>query len=168
MATRQSRTTVRPPTTASLLRRSRRQASRQRLVVVAADGAAATRSAVSRLVPDAGVDKAINEVNREIHEGQEDTVEEDYGHDHRIITAGHGEDEEAPHPWHAENGLDEEGPGAHGSEERAQERDHRDARVLEHVLKDDRALGQPLGAGGADIVGANHLDHARAREARDD
>src|SRR6266568_5997586 len=91
MATKQSSTTVTPPTTASLFRMSRRQASRQRLVV-AADGAAPRRSATSRLVPDAGVDKAIDEVHREVHKGQECPVEQDHGHDHRIVAPGHGED----------------------------------------------------------------------------
>src|SRR6202795_416966 len=108
IATRQGSTTVTPPATASLLRSSLRQASRQRLDV-AADGAAARRSATSRLVPDAGVDKAIDEVHSEVHEGQECPVEQDHGHDHRIVATGHGEHEEAPHTRNAEDGLDEEG-----------------------------------------------------------
>src|ERR1700675_1645484 len=81
IATKQSSTTVTPPATASLLRTSLRQASRQR-PDVAADGADARRSATSRLVPDAGVDKAIEEIHREVHEGQESAVQQDHGHDH--------------------------------------------------------------------------------------
>src|SRR5256885_7020716 len=156
MATKQSSTTVTPPTTASLLRMSRRQASRQRLVV-AADGAAATMSATSRLVPDAGVDKAIDEVHDEAHDREEPAVEKNHGHDHRVVTSGHGEHEKPSHARNAENGLDEEGAGADRGEEWAQERHHRDARVLEHVLEDDRALGQPLGARRPDVVGADDL-----------
>src|SRR5882724_10493761 len=83
IATKQRSATVTPPTTASLFRRSRRQASRQRLDV-AADGAAARRSAASRLVPDAGVDKAIEEIHDEVHESEERAVQEDHGHDHRV------------------------------------------------------------------------------------
>src|ERR1700693_2798432 len=108
IATRQSSTTVTPPATASLLRSSLRQASRQRLDV-AADGAAARMSTTSRLVPDAGVDKAIDEVHREVHDGQESPVEQDDGHDHRIVAPGHGEDEEAPQARDAEDRFDEEG-----------------------------------------------------------
>src|SRR6266508_682311 len=141
IATKQRSATVMPPTTASLLRRSRRQASRQRLEV-AADGAAARISAASRLVPDAGVDKAIEKVHDEVHEREECAVEQDHGHDHRVVAAGHGLHEEAPHPRDAEDGFDEERAGADGGEERAQERHHGDAGVLEHVLEDDRLLGQ--------------------------
>src|SRR3972149_6012193 len=142
IATRQSSTTVTPPATPSLLRRSLRQASRQRLDV-AADGAAARRSATSRLVPDAGVDKAIEEVHGEVHEREESAVEQDHGHDHRVVAPGHGFHEEAPHARDAKDGLDEEGAGADGGEERAEQRHHRDAGVLEHVLEDDRGLRQP-------------------------
>src|SRR3990170_8866216 len=106
MATRQSSATVTPPTTASLFRSSRRQASRQRLDV-AADGAAARRSATSRLVPDAGVDKAIEEVHGEVHEGQKSPVEQDHCHDHRVVAPGHGKHEEAPHARDPKDGLDE-------------------------------------------------------------
>src|SRR6266481_141273 len=167
MATKQSSTTVTPPATASLLRTSLRQASRHRLDV-AADGAAARRSATSRLVPDAGVDKAIEEVHREVHEGQERPIEKDHGHDHRVVATGHGFHEEAPHARHAEDRLDEEGAGADRGEERAEESDDGDAGVLQHVLEDDRGLRQPLGAGRSDVVGADDLDHAGAGEARDD
>src|SRR3990172_3275800 len=106
IATRQSSTTVPPPTTASLLRRSLRQASRQRLDV-AADGAAARRSATSRLVPDAGVDKAIEEVHGEVHEGQKSPVEQDHCHDHRVVAPGDGKDEEPARSPGPTDGLDE-------------------------------------------------------------
>src|SRR5260370_18236920 len=106
MATRQSSTTVTPPTTASLFRMSRRQASRQRLVV-AADGAAPRRSATSRLVPDAGVDKAIDDVHRQVHEGQEYSVEQGHGPDHRVVAPGHGSHREPPQPPEADRRTDE-------------------------------------------------------------
>src|SRR6266478_5847643 len=167
MATKQSSTTVTPPTTASLFRMSRRQASRQRLVV-AADGAAAMISPTSRLVPDAGVDKAIDEVHREVHEGQEYSVEQDHGHDHRVVAPRHGKHEEAPQARDAEDGLDEEGTGADSGEERSEKRHHRNAGVLEDMLEDDGGLGQPLCTSGPDVVGADDLHHARAREAGDD
>src|SRR6266536_1480718 len=167
MATKHSSTTVTPPTTASLFRMSRRQASRQRLDV-AADGAAAMISPTSRLVPDAGVDKAIDQVHREVHEGQEHPVEQDHSHDHRVIAPRHGKHEEAPQARDAEDGLDEEGAGTDGGEERSEKRYYRNAGVLENVLEDDRGLSQPLCASGPDVVGADDLHHARAREARDD
>ncbi len=42
-----------------------------------------------------------------------------------------------------------------------------DQRVPEGVAIDDRALGQPLGSRGAQVVLAQHLQHARAGQARD-
>src|SRR5215469_15438785 len=95
IATRHRSTTVTPPTTASLFRSSRHQASRQRLDVTA-EGAAATISPTSRLVPDAGVDKAIEKIHDEVHECKERAVEQDHGHDHRVVTSRHGLHEEAP------------------------------------------------------------------------
>ena len=44
----------------------------------------------------------------------------------------------------------------------------RDQRVAQRVARDDDLLGEALGAGGADVVGAQHVDHRRADEARED
>src|ERR1700675_4850099 len=104
MARRQRRMTTKPPTTASLLRMSRRQASRQRLelsIHVPAHGSAPTGGGPAgegRLVSDAGVDKAIGQVYQEIHEGEKGAIDEHHRHDHRIIAAGHRQDEESAHP----------------------------------------------------------------------
>src|SRR5262249_57420794 len=97
IATRHRSPTVTPPTTASLFRSSRRQASRQRLDVTA-EGAAATISPTSRLATDAGVDKAIEKIHDEGHERKERAVEQDNGHDHRVVTSRRGLHEGATHP----------------------------------------------------------------------
>src|SRR5689334_10956219 len=99
MATRQRRTTLTPPATASLLRRRRRQASRQRLEPREssrgqASAAGAGAPLAGTLVSDAGVNKAIGEVDQQVHEGEKYSVDEDDGHDHRIVAAGHRQDEE--------------------------------------------------------------------------
>src|SRR5678815_3153508 len=102
MATRHRKMMVMPPTTASLLRTSRRHASRYRLE----PRGLARSSAISpagppgngRLVSDAGVDNAIQEIDGEVHDREERTVEQDHGHDHRIVTARHGQHEEPAHP----------------------------------------------------------------------
>src|SRR5947209_18790021 len=95
IATRHSSTTVTPPRTESLWRRSRRQAYGQR-VDVCVDGAAARPAAAARLVPDAGVDKAIGEIHEEVHEGEEGAIDQHHRHDHRVVPPRHGLHEEAP------------------------------------------------------------------------
>src|SRR5688572_18011124 len=99
MATSRMRRTTTPPASARRLRTSRRSASRYRLLVVAAAGAG-TRG-TSRLVPDAGVESAIEEVYHEVHDGEEGAVREHHRHDHRVIAPGHGLHEEAAHAGHA-------------------------------------------------------------------
>ena len=90
------------------------------------------------LVPDPRVESAIDEVDDEVHDGQEHAVREDDGHDHRVVAARHRLHEEAPHAGHAEDRLDEERAGADGGEHRAQQRHDRNERVLERVLEDHR------------------------------
>src|SRR5882724_8365486 len=97
IATRQRPMTVIPPATASLFRISRRQASRQRLVPRSARlarGSVPTGAAPpgpGSLVSDAGVESAIEEVDGQVHEGEEDAVDEHHCHDHRIVAPRHRE-----------------------------------------------------------------------------
>ena len=50
---------------------------------------------------------------------------------------------------------------------RPMHRDDRRQRRPEHVAEDDGPLGQALGAGGTHVVVVEHLEHRRARVARD-
>ena len=52
------------------------------------------------------------------------------------------------------------GPGQQRAEVDAEERDHRDQRVPQGVHADHPPLGQPLGPGGADVVGPHRFDQA--------
>src|SRR5262245_44149895 len=97
-AMRQRAMTTMPPTTARRLRRSRRKAPRQRLdeagCATAARAGIRTASAGTLLVPDAGVESAIDQVDDQVHSREKRAVHEDNRHDHRIVPAGHREDEE--------------------------------------------------------------------------
>ena len=46
------------------------------------------------------------------------------------------------------------------------QRHHRDQRVAHHVLDDDDALAEPLGARRRDVVEADHVEHRGAHIAR--
>src|SRR5262245_61603497 len=58
-------------------------------------GSASARGPATVSVPDSRVEKAISEVDDQVHDRQEHAVGQHDRHDHRIVTAGHGQDEEA-------------------------------------------------------------------------
>src|SRR5262250_262099 len=95
-----------PPATASRLRRRRRKASRQRLddsvrARPAARAESRTAPVPSLLVPDAGVESAIDQVYDEVHGREEDAVHENDRHDHGVVATGHREHKELPHARHS-------------------------------------------------------------------
>src|SRR6267142_6920834 len=139
IAIKHSSTMTTPPTTARRLRRSRRTPSRQRLDdrgrISGCVTALARRSPPS-LVADAGVEDAIEQVDSEVHDGQECAVGQDDRHDHRIDPPGHRQNEEASHPGNAKDRFDEERPGAHRGEHGTEQGHDRNERVLECVLED--------------------------------
>src|SRR5438094_692449 len=116
-----------PPAMASRLRRRRRTPSRQRLVgrtVSAAStatglgarmpsGSASGRGPAVTLIADPGVERAIGEVDDEVHDREEHAIREHDGHDHRVVAPGHREHEEAAHARHAKDRLEEERTGSH-------------------------------------------------------
>src|SRR5204862_6243462 len=78
------------------------------------------RSPPPSLISDAGVENAIEQVDDEVHDGEERAVGQDHGHDHRVVATRHGQDEEAAHARHAKDRLDEERARPHRGEHRAQ------------------------------------------------
>src|SRR5215470_7451009 len=170
IAIRHKSTTTTPPATARRLRRSRRAPSRQRLDDRGRASGLVTvpaRRSPSSLVADAGVEDAIEEIDDEVHDGQENAVGQDDGHDHRVVAPGHRQDEETPHPRNAKDRLDEKRPGAHRREHRAKQGHDGNECVLQRVLEDDWHFTKPFGSRGERVVGADDLKHAGAGEARD-
>src|SRR2546430_13605012 len=126
IATRQSRTITTPPAIARRFRRRRRKASRHRFDDRAVADLASSerglcppnpsreeasgrgRSPPPSLISDARVENAIEQVDDEVHDGEERAVGQDHGHDHRVVATRHGQDEEATHARHAKDRLDEE------------------------------------------------------------
>ena len=86
-----------------------------------------------------------------------DIVALEDGIDHPLADAGPGEDR-----------FGEDGAGQQQADLQADGGDHRDQRIAQGMQADDAAVGEALGAGGADIVLAQHLEHGRARLPGDD
>ena len=70
------------------------------------------------------------------------------------------------HARPGEHGLGDQRAREQAAERERQDRQHRRQRVGEGVAPQHAALGRALGAGGADIVLAQRLDHRAAHEAR--
>src|SRR5215207_4797706 len=115
------------------------------------------------LVPNTRVDKCVDDIDQNVHQRQEDPIDQDDRHDHGLVLGQHALDVELAHAGNVEHLLDEEGPRADGREDGTNDGDDRDQGVLENVLDDDFALRETLRAGGADVIGANHLHHAATR-----
>src|SRR5262249_10910674 len=97
------------------------------------------------LVPDPRVKPRVSQVDEEIQRDQSRRDEHDVGLHHRIVAVEDRLHREPAHAGQREDLLDDERPGQQDAELAADDRDHRDQRVLERVLVDDDASGQALG-----------------------
>ena len=88
------------------------------------------------------------------------------GRHHRDVGVLHRLDEHEAHAGPLEHRLGDDGEGDDGAELQADDGDDRHQRVLERVAEVDGALGQPARAGELDVVGAQHLQHLGAHQAR--
>jgi len=86
----------------------------------------------------------------------------------RVVAVGDGVDGEASDAGPAEDFFGDDGSGEERSELEAEECDDRDERVAQGVAQDDDALGQALGAGGADVVLIELFEHGGADHAGED
>ena len=73
--------------------------------------------------------------------------------------------EQRSHAGPAEDPLGDDGAADDSADVERDDRGDRDERVAERVTHDDRALGEALGASGADVVLVHHLEQARPRVA---
>src|SRR5262245_56620516 len=127
------------------------------------------RHAPGRLAEsDSGIDVSIGDVDQDVdqHVGGGD---EQHGALHeREVLREDAADDEAAETGPAEDGLDDDRAGQEIAKLQAEDRDHRNERVLQGVAHHDAPPRQALGARGPHVVLAEHLEQARAREARDD
>ena len=105
----------------------------------------------------------------------DDQVDGDDGHgEHgdgalgqRVVAGADGVDQHLAEAGPREDRLGEHGAGEGDRDEDPDDREQRDHHVAERVLVDHQALPLALGAGGADVVLADHLQHGRARQPAD-
>ena len=77
-------------------------------------------------------------------------------------------EDQAAEPGQVEHVLDHDGAGEQFGELQAHDRDHRDHRVAQHMAPHHAAPRHALGAGRAHEILAQHFQHRRARDARQD
>src|SRR5689334_9239267 len=133
------------PPTAALLRVSLRHASphNERSLrmpnsmpsVVRAGAGAVTAIRVPPLLSntDARIEQAIDQIDSQVANRDQEGVEQRIAHDHRIVTSTDRLDKLAAHARNIENGLDEERAGEQACDRRSHNRRDRDQRVFEHM-----------------------------------
>src|SRR5262245_36521246 len=121
---------------------------------------------MTSVIADARVEDRVEEIHHEVddHEGGGD--EEHAALHQRVVARLDGAHHHGAEPRPREDGLREDRATQQKADLDAQHGDDRVDRILEHVTGYHRALGQALGACGADIVLSDDLEHAGAREAR--
>ena len=94
-------------------------------------------------------------------------VEEGHRLDHREVAARHRLRGEGPDARPREDHLRGDRAGEQDAVGEPQEREHGQGRVPERVLPEHRALGQPLGPRGLDVLARQHVEHAGAEQPQD-
>src|SRR5580765_2184277 len=153
-ATRASTARMTAPTIAPRWRASRR--------------ATPARTAGASADADPRIDEAIGDIDERIDQHVAGGDEQHGALHEREVLGEDAADDEAPEPRAAEDGLHDDGAGQEVPELQAEDRDDGDERVLEGVAHDDTPPREALGPRGAHVVLAEHLEHARASEPRDD
>src|SRR3989454_10100494 len=115
------------------------------------------------VIADAGIEQNVGEIDGEIDQHDRGGHEERHALHDRQVARGDGAEREPAEAGQGEHGFQNDRARHEVAELDPGHRDHRDQRIAEGVLADDRSLVQPLGARGADVVLAQHLQHGRAR-----
>ena len=118
-------------------------------------------------IADPRVEQRVGDIDEKVDQHVDEREQQDHRLDGRIIARQHGIDGE---PAEARNGEDAFGDDHAADQQRDAEPDHGDDRhggVLQRVLEQHLDLDLSLGARGADVVLAHHVEHAGARHARD-
>src|SRR5207247_1675735 len=131
-------------------------------------GRARTRMPMRSLVSHPRIEHHVREVHGQVHEHVEARDAEHHALDHGIVAAQHGRDDEPAEPGNVEDLLHDDRAGDEDRERDADDGDRRDHGVLQRMLVDDGALAQAARATGHDELLAQHVEHGRARAARDE
>ena len=113
-----------------------------------------------------GSSQAYGHVDQEVDERVRQGDEQHDPLDQQVVLEQDGVDREPPDARAREDRLDHDGAAEQPPELEARQRQHGQEGVPEAVAQDDRRRPQPLRAGGGHVVLAQHLQHARSRQAR--
>jgi hypothetical protein len=119
-------------------------------------------------MPDPRVDDAVQHVDDQVDRDDDRCDQQDPALHDRIIARLHTVDQPVAHARPREDRFGEDRPRQQQSDLQPDDRDHRDQRVAQRVHDDDAPARQALGAHGAHVVLAQHLEHRRTRHPRDD
>src|SRR6266446_9973764 len=125
------------------------------------------RSWLRTSMADPRIEIAVEHVDEEVADQIERAEHEDPGLHDRIVAGGDALEDQPAEAGPREHGLGDHRPAQELHEQQDRERDDRQERVLEPVLPQDDPLGEPLEPRELDVVGVEHLQHRRAREAQD-
>src|SRR5205809_52813 len=156
------------PTTVARRRTSRESQSARRRTGSAGRGRARTLMPMRSLVSHPRIEHHVREVHGQVHEHVEARDAEHHALDHGIVAAQHGRDDQPAEPGNVEDLLHDDRAGDEDRERDADDGDRRDHGVLQRMLVDDGALAQAARATGHDELLAQHVEHGRARDARDE
>src|SRR2546430_2657088 len=125
-------------------------------------GAAPVRGSAAS---EAGIENRIEEIHDEVQDHEGGREQQNHPLDHGVVTLEDRVEQEPPDAGQREDVLDDDDAAHDVAELGAGDRDDGDQRVAERVVEGHPALGQPLGAGRADVLAAEDVEHRRARHA---
>ena len=147
-------------------RLARCQARRRAGATGAAAGASALTSSASRA--QARIDDDVEHVDDEVDDDDAGREQhDDIAHDRQVAVGDRLEDE-AAEPRQGEDVLDHHRAGEQVGELQPHHREHRHHGVAQHVAPEHASRRLALGARGAHEVLAQHVEHRRADDARED
>src|SRR5882724_11873041 len=115
----------------------------------------------------AGIEEAIEKIDGEVDDDEHHRGEEDRALHHGIVAIVDGLHGEPANAGPGKDGLRHHRPPQERTPMERGGGANRTGGVTEGVLGHHDHLAEPLGSRRADVVGAEHLEHGRAREARD-
>src|SRR5215213_3651397 len=119
-------------------------------------------------IPDPWVEECVDDVDHQVHDDDGQRRDQDGAlHDRQVALLDRVVGE-APDARDVEDGLREDRAAEQDAQVEAEDGDDRGDRGAQAVLEDDLPLVEALGAGGADVVLAHHVEQVRAEEARVD
>src|SRR5947208_16525379 len=117
--------------------------------------------------PETGIENRIEEIHDEVQDHEGGREQQNHALDHGVVTLEDRVEEKPPDAGQRKDVLDDDDAAHDVAELGAGDRDDGDQRVAERVVEGHPALGQPLGAGRADVLASEDVEHRRARHAGD-